>query len=377
MSWYYAESGQQKGPVSEEEFQRLINTGTVARETLVWRDGMSAWEPLSIVAARFQIVIPEVTPLPASGPTATAPDGQVACVECGQAFPAQEVVQYQGRNVCAACKPRLLQRLSEGASLPPTAEGNISEADLLSRDYDLDFSEPFDKAKDAMSRNTMMVLLSPILFYVLTFGSGVFSVIPFAGPFLQLIVSLALMGPVMAGFLTIVLKSLRGEPTEFSMVTIGFGPRYLQLALVQGVMQLVTFLCVFPASLAGAVGTFNGVGGGPPTFNPENLGVLFYLGVGWMLLGFVVIIYTSTCWMYATYLVADKNYGAFAALKLSWKVVRKHWFRSFLAMLLSMILSFIGVLLCCVGLLVTVPFGTCLWASFYRQIFDRLEPARN
>lgn len=377
MSWYYAESGQQKGPVSEEDFQRLITAGAISRETLVWREGMSTWEPLSVVAARFQLVIPEVTPLTASVPGVASPDGQAACVECGQAFPAQDLVQYQGRNVCAACKPRLLQRLNEGASLPPTSEGGISEEDLLSKDYDLDFSEPFDKAKDAMSRNMVLVLVSPILFYALTIAMGVLSVIPIAGPFIQLIGYLFLMGPVMAGFLTIVLKSLRGQPTDFAMVTIGFGPRYTQLALVQGVMQLVTFICVLPASLLGMVGSMNGMGGRPPAFDPSNLGALFYVGAGWTLLGLLVIIYATTCWMYATYLVVDKNYKAMAALKLSTKIVRKHWFRNFIALVLSMVLSFIGIILCCVGICVTIPFGTCLWASFYRQIFERLEPARN
>ena len=44
MEWYYAEAGQQRGPVSEPEFQDLIRSGKITGETLVWRDGMANWQ---------------------------------------------------------------------------------------------------------------------------------------------------------------------------------------------------------------------------------------------------------------------------------------------------------------------------------------------
>jgi hypothetical protein len=43
MQWYYSKDGSQHGPVTVEELQAKIRSGEVARDALVWRDGMSDW----------------------------------------------------------------------------------------------------------------------------------------------------------------------------------------------------------------------------------------------------------------------------------------------------------------------------------------------
>src|SRR5246127_5583043 len=43
-SWFYAASGQQQGPVSEAQLRDLIGRGTVTADTLVWSEGMAAWQ---------------------------------------------------------------------------------------------------------------------------------------------------------------------------------------------------------------------------------------------------------------------------------------------------------------------------------------------
>jgi uncharacterized RDD family membrane protein YckC len=49
MNWFYAENGQQKGPVGEYDFTTLINNGAIKASTPVWREGMPDWQPLSMV----------------------------------------------------------------------------------------------------------------------------------------------------------------------------------------------------------------------------------------------------------------------------------------------------------------------------------------
>jgi NAD-dependent SIR2 family protein deacetylase len=39
------------------------------------------------------------------------------CVECKQTFKTEDMIAHQGVHVCAGCKPILLQKLAEGASL--------------------------------------------------------------------------------------------------------------------------------------------------------------------------------------------------------------------------------------------------------------------
>lgn len=44
--------------------------------------------------------------------------GQVSCVECGNRFPANEVLTFEGYSVCADCKAVFRQKLAEGSFLP-------------------------------------------------------------------------------------------------------------------------------------------------------------------------------------------------------------------------------------------------------------------
>ena len=43
MDWYYAQGGQQVGPVAEADFANLVKAGTIHGDTLVWHPGMPEW----------------------------------------------------------------------------------------------------------------------------------------------------------------------------------------------------------------------------------------------------------------------------------------------------------------------------------------------
>jgi len=47
--WHYGENGQHYGPVDENGIRQAIATGAVQPHTLVWREGMPNWLPLSQV----------------------------------------------------------------------------------------------------------------------------------------------------------------------------------------------------------------------------------------------------------------------------------------------------------------------------------------
>jgi hypothetical protein len=100
MEWFYALGNEQKGPVSEQEFQQLLAQGTVNAQTLVWREGLAAWQPYGAIT----LSSPSIPPVP----------GGVTCAECGKQFPPSDVIPLSGRMYCAICKPVVLQRLQEG-----------------------------------------------------------------------------------------------------------------------------------------------------------------------------------------------------------------------------------------------------------------------
>lgn len=110
MSWYYSESNQRLGPVDETAFETLVAQGKIAPHTLVWREGMANWMAYSEVGSATR----GTAPVP-SGAAPSAP-----CVECGRIFPVDEMVSYEGRFICAQCKPIFFQKVKEGVLVPGT-----------------------------------------------------------------------------------------------------------------------------------------------------------------------------------------------------------------------------------------------------------------
>lgn len=49
-SWYYGSQGQQNGPIPESELRRLLANGTITQQTLVWRNGLTEWQPVAEIA---------------------------------------------------------------------------------------------------------------------------------------------------------------------------------------------------------------------------------------------------------------------------------------------------------------------------------------
>jgi uncharacterized RDD family membrane protein YckC len=51
MKWYYADAGKQVGPIEEPVLDELAASGKVRDDTLVWHEGMTAWQPMGVVRA--------------------------------------------------------------------------------------------------------------------------------------------------------------------------------------------------------------------------------------------------------------------------------------------------------------------------------------
>jgi len=118
MNWYYADQGQQTGPVTEEQFTELVRTGKIQPDTLVWREGMAAWAPYRQAGAPPH----PSTPSPAGGPGFVAGQNpEAVCAECGRMFAIQDMIHHSGPTggiyICANCKPVFLQKLAEGAQI--------------------------------------------------------------------------------------------------------------------------------------------------------------------------------------------------------------------------------------------------------------------
>jgi uncharacterized RDD family membrane protein YckC len=113
MEWFYAEGDRQLGPVSDPDFQSLVQNGVVTDQTLVWHAGLPEWRPYGQVRAREATVAPGGGAVPVL-PAGTDPTRQAPCAECGGIFPETEMVSYKGANICGGCKPAFFQKVREG-----------------------------------------------------------------------------------------------------------------------------------------------------------------------------------------------------------------------------------------------------------------------
>jgi uncharacterized RDD family membrane protein YckC len=114
MNWFYVDAGQQAGPVSEEQLDELRRSGKINENTLVWRDGMTDWLPLS-QAKPMTSGQPPLMVTTGTWPATAAPGA--VCAECGKLFEISEMIRHGDAYICANCKPIFMQKLTEGARI--------------------------------------------------------------------------------------------------------------------------------------------------------------------------------------------------------------------------------------------------------------------
>jgi uncharacterized RDD family membrane protein YckC len=114
MNWYYVDQGQQTGPVNDAQFEELVRSGKILPDTLVWREGMAAWQPFR----EANTPPPSSEPPPAAGVgSAVGESPEAVCAECGKMFAIQDMIRHGGVYICANCKPVFMQKLAEGAQI--------------------------------------------------------------------------------------------------------------------------------------------------------------------------------------------------------------------------------------------------------------------
>jgi uncharacterized membrane protein len=94
-----------------------------------------------------------------------------------------------------------------------------------------------------------------------------------------------------------------------------------------------------------------------------------------VLVGLVPVVYLSICWMFSLPLVIDKKVDFWPAMELSRKVVNMHWGSLFLLLVVCALVSMLGVLALCVGVLVAVPVVMASVMYAYEDIFSGGSPA--
>ncbi|MFK5920968.1 MAG: DUF4328 domain-containing protein [Verrucomicrobiota bacterium] len=110
--WYYAKEKQKCGPVTGVELRDLLVQGILARDSLVWTEGMDDWQPVFKVSELLESV-PETA----------------SCAVSGKRMPVSQMLAYGEQKIDPAQKQNFVQHLREGGTatgaFPISSEGYV------------------------------------------------------------------------------------------------------------------------------------------------------------------------------------------------------------------------------------------------------------
>ena len=188
-------------------------------------------------------------------------------------------------------------------------------------------------------------------------------------------VPIVLMGPMMCGLNLAFLKTRRGEPIEFGTLFKGFD--YFGQALIAALLHNIPIIViVVPAYILFYVFMFVGIaasssGGGDP--NPAALfGVMAGFGLFWLVVVAIIII-ISIGFLFVFPLIVDRKLSAIDAIKLSFRAALSNFWRLLGMVLLTTLMSAVGVLACYIGAFLVMPISYAAIAKAYEQVFGLSE----
>jgi uncharacterized RDD family membrane protein YckC len=122
MEWYYRKGDQEEGPIDSDEMKDLYKAKEIDLHTLVRRSEQDDWKPLSDFIKKKADSSTTSSQGRASGDSApdssedtAQPAAMAICSQCGRSFPEDQVVRFDDKIICAACKPIFVQKVKEGA----------------------------------------------------------------------------------------------------------------------------------------------------------------------------------------------------------------------------------------------------------------------
>jgi len=354
MKWFYVENGQQAGPVEESQLQELIQSGKLRGDTLVWHEGMGAWQPFSAVCPPEFAAAVGATSSGTSAPTGDTTEA--VCVECNNIFRKEDMIRHKEVYVCANCKPLFMQKLGEGIasgtrrgrrSLPVDPDALIAE--IEARGYEVDIGSCLSRGWAVLKANYGVCIGATILIMLCNQAAGF---IPLVG----IILSLLVQGPLMGGLNNFFIKLIRGESPNVGDAFSGFSKSFWRLCGTFLLMMLIVYVWFIPLGIAAFA-------------IPQNSSAFIPVLVALGLVGLVGAIYVGVSLVFAMALSVDLELGPWDSLRVSRRVVSMRWFSIFGLIVVAGLLSALGILACIIGIIFTMPILYVVTIQAYEDIF--------
>jgi predicted Zn finger-like uncharacterized protein len=295
------------------------------------------------------------------------PPTPAVCPNCGaQVLIAEGTVP--GTEVrCPACSTVFASPAQSAGYEEPAGAAGVSS------NYSLDLGRIFNRGWSSFSQGMGMlvgVTVVGLLISIPVFAIVIFlNLIPIVGALLGGVVNAAILAPVWSGLIIVALAQLRGRPWGFGDFFGGFR-FWVPLFVYSLILSVISWVCALPANicllLAGGGNQLKYVlqGQQPPPPDPTLtlLGQLLNLAAV-----VVIVIITVRYFLLCGYLIVDRNYSAIDAIKAHATLTQGHFFGWLGLALLFGLIGAAGALVCCVGLLFTIPLYFCLFTSAYLE----------
>ena len=272
------------------------------------------------------------------------------------------LIQFEGREdwVPLSSLPEFAEALAARAPVSPAPTPSAPmDPDALAqyvrtRDYSIDIGLCLSRSWNLFKENFGLFIGAALILLALIFGfnqlvglftrgsmeslmTGNVTVEAIIVLLLWNIPEVAFSTILTVGMYVILLKRMRGRPAGIGEIFAGFSVAPGQLALAGIVIQFLTIL-----------------------------GVLACIAPG---------IYLSIAWILTMPLIIDRGLTFWPAMELSRKVVTQQWWIMFCLVIVVALISLVGLLACCVGLLVALPVGLGALLYAYEDIFGSTGPA--
>lgn len=190
-----------------------------------------------------------------------------------------------------------------------------------------------------------------------------------------------ILGPVLVGVYYTILRQMRDEPIEFSMMFKGF-EKFVP-AMVIGLIQSIPQMAGDGIRITGNVSDIfekqmNRGRGGNYNYLAQNMQGLpeFALGGGLIaiiiiivLLGILFALAWSVTFRFALPLLAEYDLSIGEAISLSARAGWANWSGLILLSILQFLIALVGVLMLCIGIFFVVPIIYAAEMSAYRSVF--------
>ena len=185
-----------------------------------------------------------------------------------------------------------------------------------------------------------------------------------------------LMGPMMCGIYLALFQTRRRQPIEFGLLFKGFD--YFGDSVIATLIHMVPIVViVVPAYLLFYVGMFGMMAASNGQPDPgAMLGLLGVFAIFWFVV-MIAIIVLSVIFTFAYPLIVDRRLSGLNAVKLSIRAGFANFWRLLGMLILTGLMTFVGVLFCYVGAFLVMPISFAAIATAYEQVFGLGEVQPN